>query len=99
MADVPVLDDVDSARTDGELFGRMIGQETAAGMLRDDVPHAELTGVGVDGVTAILRRAQTLADSGFSQEIVEAWTEAASEAFNEELERAAALLKTTGTRH
>ena len=61
-------------------------------MTQANLPLAELTTIGSDGVSAILAKANALADARLDREIVSAWTDAAADAFNLELERAAALL-------
>ena len=91
--------DVDAARQDGEAFGRLAAVQASAAMTRANLSDAEVKALGADAVGTVLARANTLADAGLSRDLVEEWTEAAAEAFNIELERAASLLAAPGTKH
>ena len=91
--------DVEAARQDGEAFGRLAARQASAAMTRANLTEAEAKALGADAVGTVLARANALADTGLSRDLVEAWTDAAAEAFNLELKRAAALLATPGTQH
>jgi hypothetical protein len=92
--------DIDQAREDGEAFGRHAGRHAAAAMTQANLTAAETKALGADAVGTVLARADALANAGLSRELVEAWTEAAAEAFNHELDQAARLLSgASGTRH
>lgn len=101
MSDAAFDDDA-TARRDGEAFGRETGRHTAAEMTRSDLARADLRAIGEAGVSAILVRADTLAEAGADPAHLATWTDAAADAFHVELDRAAALLSAadpSGRRH
>jgi hypothetical protein len=83
----------ESAREDGETFGRAVGKRTAQEMTRVGLSSDQLKAVGSEGVANIITHANSLASAGLDRVTVAAWTEAAAEAFNAELESAASLLR------
>lgn len=102
MSDAPRFTDLDDARRDGDAFGRMVGTATAAEMARVGPDAKQARVAGVEGVDIIMARAERLANVTADWATVEAWTEAAAEAFHEELDRAALLLAVTppvGSKH
>jgi hypothetical protein len=70
----------------------MIGASTPAEMARVALDPDQVGVVGAEGVDVVMARAERLADVNADWAIVEAWTEAAAETFNEEVERATLLL-------
>jgi hypothetical protein len=68
-------------------------------MTQADLGGADVTAIGAEGAGTVLAKATALADAGLDRDLVEAWTEAAADAFNAELSRAASLLSACGTRH
>jgi hypothetical protein len=92
MSDLPRFDSLDTARRDGEAFGHMVGTATASEMARVASEPDQVSVVGVQGVDVVMARAERLADVNADRAIVEAWTEAAAEAFSEEVDRATLLL-------
>jgi hypothetical protein len=92
MSSKQQLPDLEGARQGGEAFGREIGNRVASNMTRAHLTHAEARRIGSEGVSTILAKASALADAGHDRELVAAWTDAAADAFNLALERAAALL-------
>ena len=68
-------------------------------MTRADLSRAEVAAIGTTGAGEVLARAEALRASGVGQDLVNAWTEAAAEAFTLELDRAASLLAASGSRH
>jgi hypothetical protein len=91
--------DVEEARQDGEAFGQAVGRRTAAAMTQADLGGADVTAIGAEGAGTVLAKATALADAGLERDLVEAWTEAAADAFKLELDRAASLLAASGSRH
>ncbi len=94
--------DDETARRDGEAFGRETGRHTAAEMTRADLTRADLRAIGEAGVSTILARAEALAEAGTDTACVAIWTDGAADAFHAELDRAAALLSSpdpSGRRH
>ncbi len=85
--------DLEGAREDGEAFGQAVGSRVAAEMSGANRSHAELTAIGSEGVSTILARANSLADSGCERATVTEWTDAAAGAFHRKLEQAALLLR------
>ena len=93
MAEHPEYPTVESAREDGETFGRAVGKRTAQEMTRVGLSSDQLKAVGSEGIGTIIARANSLASAGLDRVIVAAWTESAAEAFNAELNSAASLLR------
>jgi hypothetical protein len=91
-SDVTPLMDLDAARQDGEAFGRSVGKATAAEMTLVSLDPEQVSVVGVQGVDRVMARAEWLANGTADRVLVEAWTEAAAKAFNQEVDRAIALL-------
>jgi hypothetical protein len=60
--------------------------------VQPNLPHADLTAIGLKGIATILDWANALATSGVDEHAVKELTDAAAEAFHLELERAASLL-------
>jgi hypothetical protein len=89
----PQYPTVESARDDGETFGRAVGKITAREMTRTGLSPDQLKSVGSEGIGTIIARANSLARAGLNRVIVAAWTEGAAEAFNAELDSAASLLR------
>jgi hypothetical protein len=89
----PEYPSVESAREDGETFGRAVGRRTAQDMTRAALSSDQLKGVGSAGIATIIARSNSLASAGLDRVIVAAWTESAAEAFNAELASAASLLR------
>lgn len=92
MSHAPQFPDLDAARKDGEAFGRMVGVATAAEMARVAQDPDQVDAVAVEGADVAMDRAERLANVNANWPIVEAWTKAAAEAFNEEVDRARLLL-------
>jgi hypothetical protein len=93
VPDDPETPTVESARHDGEIFGRAVGKRTAQEMTRAGLSSNQLQLAGSEGVEVIIARANSLASAGLDRTIVAAWTEGAAEAFNSELSSAASLLR------
>jgi hypothetical protein len=91
--------DIDGARQDGEAFGQAVGRRTAAAMTQADLGGADMTGIGAEGAGTVLAKAASLADAGLDRDLVEAWIDAAADAFRLELDRAASLLAAPGSKH
>ena len=95
-------EDPERVREDGEVFGRAVGLRTATEMTKSDPGQTELASIGSEGVSAILAKANALADGGLKPDLVTAWIDAAAEAFYVELARAATLLsapEVSGSKH
>ena len=90
---------LEMACQDGEAFGRGAARRASAAMTRADLTDADANAIGAEAVSTVLARADALADQGLAKHLVEAWTDAAAEAFNVELQRAASLLAAPGTKH
>src|SRR3954469_3913717 len=67
----------ESAREDGETFGRAVGKRTAQEMTRVGLSSDQLKAVGSEGVANIITHANSLASAGLDRVTVAAWTEAA----------------------
>ena len=92
MSESPETTDPEEARESGRAFGKEIGQRTIEHMTRAGLMPDQLPVIGAEGVGDIIARAGTLASAGLAREIVEAWAEAAADAFHSELATAALLL-------
>jgi hypothetical protein len=68
-------------------------------MIQADLDGADVSAIGADGAATVLAKAAALADAGMERDMVEAWTDAAADAFRLELDRAASLLSAPGSRH
>jgi hypothetical protein len=82
---------VETARADGAEFGQAAARQAAAAMTRPGLTQAQVKALGAETAGAVLAKADSLAAAGLDRALVEAWTEAAAEAFNAELSRAASL--------
>ena len=92
MTSTPEQQDPQRTRMEGEAFGRSVAKRIALQMTRATLSDSELRAIGSEGVSLVLAKAQSLADAGLDQTTLDEWTNAAAEAFNRELERAASLL-------
>jgi hypothetical protein len=90
---------IETARAEGAEFGQAAARQAASAMTRPGLTQAEVKALGAETAGAVLAKADSLAAAGLDRALVEAWTEAAAEAFNAELSRAASLLSASGTRH
>ena len=93
------FDDAEEARQDGQAFGQAIGRRVAAAMTQADLGGADVSAIGAEGAGTVLAKATALANAGLGRDLVEAWTDAAADAFRIELDRAAALLAAPGSKH
>ena len=93
MTKVPEYLTAETARKDGEDFGRAVGKRTAQEIIRAGLSSEQLERAGSEGVTTIIGRANSLASAGLDPVMVSAWTEGAAEGFNSELDSAASLLQ------
>ena len=55
--------------------------------------------IGAEGAGKVLAEAAALADAGLEQDLVDAWTDSAADAFTRELDRTATLLTAPGSKH
>ncbi len=99
MAVSPPFEDAEEARQDGETFGQAVGRRIAAAMTQANPGGADVSAIGAEGAEAVLAKATALADAGLERDLVEAWTDAAADAFRIELDRAASLLAASGSKH
>jgi hypothetical protein len=91
--------DLEAARAEGAEFGRAAAREAASAMTRPALTQGQVKALGSESAGSVVTKADSLAAAGLDRALVEAWTEAAAEAFNAELTRAASLLSASGTKH
>ena len=99
MADKASFRDIEDARQNGAAFGWSIGRETAAAMTAAEAEGGDVPVIGAEGAGKVLAEAAALADAGLEQDLVDAWTDSAADAFTRELDRTATLLTAPGSKH
>ena len=92
MSDGQCFIDAEAARLDGEEFGRMVGASTTAEMIRFQSDPEQVRRAGIEGAKMMVERVKLLTRIAGNLDFVQAWTEAAAEAFAEELDDHVALM-------